>query len=268
MASQKQIEANRKNAQRSTGPRSDAGKAAARLNAIRHGLRAEVITVLPGEDPEAFRARLDAWLTDYRPRDTVEEELVRHAAHVSWKIGRARRHETAALTRRVREAAEQVRRDQLQKLEAAANALVPDPNALSGGSDRGEVAEARRELESTVAGCEILLRRWAPLLAKARAGERWDQIQEMTAIRLMARGPIGTVHDPEILDVAAADRMLAYPDAPLSPATWFDGPGRSFARQAVAEACLRLPGTLDGARKVLLDVATRETERLQALIDG
>ena len=53
------IIANRRNATRSTGPRTDAGKARSRLNGLKHGLRAQVL-VLPDEDPAAFQERLDA----------------------------------------------------------------------------------------------------------------------------------------------------------------------------------------------------------------
>jgi hypothetical protein len=55
MASFSQIEANRRNALRSTGPKTEAGKRRSRRNAIRHGLTAEtVIEVL--EDPEDYKA--------------------------------------------------------------------------------------------------------------------------------------------------------------------------------------------------------------------
>ena len=49
MASQKQIEANRRNAQRSTGPASELGKAVAKFNALKHGMTADT-AVLPYED--------------------------------------------------------------------------------------------------------------------------------------------------------------------------------------------------------------------------
>jgi hypothetical protein len=65
-------EINRRNAARSTGPRTPEGKSRSRLNALKHGLTARTL-VLPGEDPEAFRGRLEAFvcvlLTPYwRPR--------------------------------------------------------------------------------------------------------------------------------------------------------------------------------------------------------
>jgi hypothetical protein len=53
MATQKQIEANRRNAQKSTGPKTEAGKATAKFNALKHGMTAEV-AVLPHEDKHSY----------------------------------------------------------------------------------------------------------------------------------------------------------------------------------------------------------------------
>ena len=55
MTSQKQIAANRRNAAKSTGPKTAEGKQVTRLNALKHGLQAEHV-VIPGEDPEEFEA--------------------------------------------------------------------------------------------------------------------------------------------------------------------------------------------------------------------
>src|SRR4051794_37427473 len=57
------IAANRRNAMKSTGPRTPAGKAVSRLNGVTHGLCSKV-PVLPGEDAEERRRRLEAWTED------------------------------------------------------------------------------------------------------------------------------------------------------------------------------------------------------------
>ena len=53
MSTEKQIEANRRNAEKSTGPRTPDGKARASQNSLKHGLTAEQV-VLPSEDTEVF----------------------------------------------------------------------------------------------------------------------------------------------------------------------------------------------------------------------
>jgi hypothetical protein len=66
MASQKQIDANRRNAQKSTGPITEAGKAVAKFNALRHGMTAES-AVLPYEDHLAYAMLREALLSHYAP---------------------------------------------------------------------------------------------------------------------------------------------------------------------------------------------------------
>ena len=58
MATAAQIEANRRNAQKSTGPKTDEGKARVRRNAFKHGMTARTIMpVLPQEDPKELEDR-------------------------------------------------------------------------------------------------------------------------------------------------------------------------------------------------------------------
>jgi hypothetical protein len=71
MATAAQIAANRRNALKSTGPRTAAGKAVSCRNALRHGMTARATVVL-GEDPQdfqRFRSELTAALA---PRDARE----------------------------------------------------------------------------------------------------------------------------------------------------------------------------------------------------
>ena len=94
MTSLRQIEANRRNALKSTGPATPEGKQRSRCNAVRHGLTAEtVIAVLENsEDYEAFEA---AVISDYDAETATERELVLRLASVLWRLRRATGMETA-----------------------------------------------------------------------------------------------------------------------------------------------------------------------------
>jgi hypothetical protein len=92
MATVAQIQANRLNALRSTGPRSDAGKAASRFNALKFGVDARSL-VIPGEDP----AELEALTLDYRetfhPVGPLEDFLVETLVAGDWNRRRYTRIE-------------------------------------------------------------------------------------------------------------------------------------------------------------------------------
>ena len=75
MTSERQIAANRLNAQKSTGPRSRAGKLRSRRNALRHGHTAETV-LNHTEDPVEYRAFERAIIADFRPARTIERALV------------------------------------------------------------------------------------------------------------------------------------------------------------------------------------------------
>src|SRR5260370_42162508 len=85
MLTDRKIEANRQNAQHSTGPTTPEGRAAVRLNGLKHRLCAETI-VVPGEDPVEFEAMLDAYRAEHQPATPSAECLVRHAAMAHWRL--------------------------------------------------------------------------------------------------------------------------------------------------------------------------------------
>ncbi len=92
MSSLAQIEANRRNAQKSTGPSTQQGKAAASLNALRHGLRSRS-AVLPGEDSAELDDLVARLRAEFSPATLTEDILLDQMAVAYWKLGRAQRIE-------------------------------------------------------------------------------------------------------------------------------------------------------------------------------
>jgi hypothetical protein len=94
MTSVKQIEANRRNSLKSTGPISSAGKERSRANAWRHGLTAETV-IVSLDDAEDYEAFQEAVVADYDATTAVERELVLRLASVLWRLRRASAIEAA-----------------------------------------------------------------------------------------------------------------------------------------------------------------------------
>src|SRR4051794_11013187 len=181
MVSQRKIDANRRNAKRSTGPRTEEGKDHVRLNALKHGLTARTV-VLPHEDEVAYQQRREAWTKDLNPGGDVAAYLVERAVRISWQLDRADFHERARLARRIlkgpgnrkvaRECAveELIRRlldpDNLGQADTAASARK---RSSSRRKQEREISDDPRELirklESSAEGCRKLLAEWGRLLA-------------------------------------------------------------------------------------------------------
>jgi len=88
MASEAQIQANRANSRKSTGPRTADGKAAVAQNALRHGLRAEQV-VIKGEDPGEFESYREQMLGELHPHGALESVLAERAVGLAWRLRRA-----------------------------------------------------------------------------------------------------------------------------------------------------------------------------------
>ena len=85
--SDKQQEANRQNAQHSTGPVTPEGKAAVRLNALTYGLRARS-TLIPGEDPEEYKQLWDELSAEWQPQTRTERLHLEQMATDQWLLAR------------------------------------------------------------------------------------------------------------------------------------------------------------------------------------
>ena len=102
MSSFRQIQANRRNAQFSTGPKTDEGKSRSRQNAVRHGLTAETVihALEDAEDYAAFEMTVTA---DYDAQTAVERELVLRLASLLWRLRRATAIESGLFNIQARE---------------------------------------------------------------------------------------------------------------------------------------------------------------------
>jgi len=93
MTTEAQIEANRANAQKSTGPRSPEGKAKVAQNALKHGLLAKQAVVV-GEDTDDFDLLRDQLYAEWAPVGPTEARLVERLAGLFWRLQRAERFGT------------------------------------------------------------------------------------------------------------------------------------------------------------------------------
>jgi hypothetical protein len=89
------LDANRANAQRSTGPRTAEGKARSSRNAMTHGIFCKDLLV-PGEDPAAFAEVREGILRRLNPRDALELALVEESISSAWRLRRLRTAEHEA----------------------------------------------------------------------------------------------------------------------------------------------------------------------------
>src|SRR5580698_3335553 len=88
MLSEKQLAANRANAQLSTGPKSEEGKRRSSLNARRHNLTGQV-TAMPEEDRIAHDAFAEALIKSMAPQGALELQLAQRIATDSWRLNRS-----------------------------------------------------------------------------------------------------------------------------------------------------------------------------------
>ena len=92
MATAAQIDANRANALKSTGPRTPEGKAASKMNALKHGMDAASI-LIPGEDPAEYERMVSSYQRDIAPQSALEQFHVDTMTRCDWQRRRLMRTE-------------------------------------------------------------------------------------------------------------------------------------------------------------------------------
>jgi len=148
MTTEKQIRANRRNAKKSTGPKTRKGKARSSQNAVTHGLSAESV-LLPGEDPEEYARYAEEMRAAFQPQGPVEKDLVEKLISSGWRWRRAGCYESYLVRAAIVEREEQRQRKDgyhagLPPLDVgrATALLLTEGNAFDKLS-RGEAALSR-----------------------------------------------------------------------------------------------------------------------------
>jgi hypothetical protein len=284
-------ETNLKNSRKSTGPRTPEGKARSRFNALKHGCRARS-PILPGEDADAFRRRLDAWNGDLEPRDRVEQFLVHRAVQLSWQLERADR----ALAKGLDDArsAEVDRLAQLaDEVAALGRRLFWDPRgptcfypqfettigkiprvSWSGQiDDPDDPARLLNRLESTALGCAWLLDQWGELRDALERYHGWQPPDRFKAIRLLGRQPLDVWEDERVMAIYLACGAMdpAGPEAPsefqdVANELHFGERERFVERLNARRAAAGRPAGPEAGEAVLLAIVSEEEVRLEELL--
>jgi hypothetical protein len=161
MATEAQIAANRLNAQKSTGPRTDAGKAIASRNSEKHTKLARTLLVSGQSHQESsseFSALCDEYYASFEPVGPLEEMLVERIVSAVWRVRRARHVETGEIALN------------LEKTDQKSAEINPVPTLLKAAeaTDREDVLSL---LDKSIPGCEYVLTH----LREARAAVQREQ---------------------------------------------------------------------------------------------
>ena len=196
--------ANQRNAQKSTGPRTAAGKEKSKFNALSHGQTARSV-LLPGDDPAALNALRNTLLDDLQPRNSLESALIVRIADDKWICDRSQQATAERVATRLRhEPLEQAKAETDKALELGDtlfwNVVRPLPTDRStehlslDEPDNPAVAEhpahparVRLALEQTAAGCDWLLGRWHELQKHLLVDEVWQPVDAFKMVRLLGK---------------------------------------------------------------------------------
>jgi hypothetical protein len=176
MATIRQLNANRENAQLSTGPTSDEGKARSRGNAVKHGLAGAGV-VLNTDDAQAVAERLDAWRGDYGLLNGHQEWLYERMVVASVRSDRCTREQSSLQSYQAERARTCWNDDRQLEADEIAAGLARRPSLVV------------RRLGRTRQGCEWMMHQWEELHLVFIVNLEWNEAQTSTALDLLGIAP-------------------------------------------------------------------------------
>lgn len=150
--------ANRENAKKSTGPRTEEGKERSRANAFQHGLSGSGVA-WPGEDQAAMDAFVARWVDSECPQDERELFLVTRSATLAWQIDRGERIEAARASVAAEGGVDALESRRKDDVAQAIEGLGDDP------------LRSVRRLSRSLGGCDWILAALGELAGLIREGK-------------------------------------------------------------------------------------------------
>jgi hypothetical protein len=184
--SQERLIANRANALKSTGPKTPEGKAASKMNAVKHGILSREVLV-SREDHQELTALQEWFQEDLQPVGPMEVMLVDQIVATHWRLRRLLAAESGEIQREAN----------MRQASARSSALPPD-------------------LEDTAAGCKLLQTYLSDtLLAVEQDGELTQESVSHFSCRL---GALSSTVKRELMELHFDQSLLkAHSDAEEAP---------------------------------------------------
>ena len=287
--SEAKLEANRRNAKLSSGPKTAAGKERSSRNAVTHGLRAEKLIVLE-EDPQVLDDRRAAWRACLLPGDDVEERLVDSAVVHTWMQDRARRAQASRINANMSNFGVDQGQTTEEEVVALGRRLFKDrlgplvsyptgsnntgthqfrtaTTSFAGQQDDPDVPiDLVLRLQSTLLGCEWLLAEWARLKTILDQGQPWIPSDKLKGVRLLGKQPFDAIDDKDVAIIFLASFVLKEHKGlwDWEIVTEMNEDKRlTFRRNAATRQLDALtPSDATKAREALLEIIERATARL------
>ena len=189
--SEARLRANRENARKSTGPKTQEGKSIAKWNSLRHGMRAVGHVLIPGDDEEAYYDRRKCWIEEQKPTTDVELYLLEDLVDASWMLDRCKSFNAATVSKKVRGAVDRFDIQAAKRVRKLIDRLSKDAHP--------DIAS--RLLRTSVEGCDHLLRRLNWLLGAISKRAYWYISERDEVFRLFGRRPDEIFHDGFSVDL-------------------------------------------------------------------
>ncbi len=284
------LEANRRNAARSCGPRTEAGKSVSKLNAVKHGMRAATLVLLD-EDAQALDDRKADWAASLMPRGAAEQRIVDDAVEYTWLRDRARRAQEARLATNIvnagvdeaiREADEVLRLGQklfwdnrgplanyphYDMQEDGNPECVPLVSESDLAADPEDPQRLVLHLQATAGGCQWMLDRWSELRSILEEGLNWQSADKLKAVRLLGRHPIEAVDDRNVLMIFIACQAIESRTGIEIPEIWNElreYERKPYAQRLIGRGIEKLrPKDAAAARLALYAIIDRATAQIE-----